>query len=124
MVIFLQSIAKSHNHEYDQKLSFTGFLLYIVLLLDSFILNYRGLKMLNTNDLKKGTQIMLKNGWAAVIYDNKKGNTRLAEVDGIFKEIGSIYAHDIDQAFINNEWQPVTHTKNQKDLNTLINAIL
>ena len=80
--------------------------------------------MLNTNDLKKGTQIMLKNGWVAVIYDNKKGDTRLAEVDGIFKEIGSIYAHDIDQAFINNEWVIVSHTKKQKDLNTLINAIL
>jgi hypothetical protein len=80
--------------------------------------------MLNTNDLKKGTQIMLKSGWAAVIYDNKKGSTRLAEVNGIFKEIGSIYSHDIDQAFINNEWVPVNHTKKQKDLNTLIDAIL
>jgi len=80
--------------------------------------------MINTNDLKKGTKILLKNGWDAVIYDNKKGNTRLAEVDGIFKEIGSIYAHDIDQAFINNEWIPVTHTKKQKDLNALIDAIL
>ena len=80
--------------------------------------------MLNTNDLKKGTQIMLKSGWAAVLYDNKKGNTRLAEVDGIFKEIGSIYSHDIDQAFIGGQWVPVTHTKKQKDLNTLINAIL
>jgi hypothetical protein len=124
MVIFHQSIVKSHNYEYDQKFYCTGFLFYIVLLLDSFIFNYRGLKMLNTNDLKKGTQIMLKNGWAAVIYDNKKGNTRLAEVDGIFKEIGSIYSHDIDQAFINNAWVTVSHTKKQKDLNTLINAIL
>ena len=80
--------------------------------------------MLNTNDLKKGTQIILKSGFGAVLYDNKKGNTRLAEVDGIFKEIGSIYAHDIDQAFINGNWQPVIHTKKQKELNTLINAIL
>lgn len=80
--------------------------------------------MLNTNDLKKGTQIILKSGFAAVIYDNKKGNTRLAEVDGIFKEIGSIYSHDIDQAFINGQWVSVSHTKKQKDLNTLINAIL
>jgi hypothetical protein len=80
--------------------------------------------MLNSNDLKKGTQIILKSGFGAVLYDNKKGNIRLAEVDGIFKEIGSIYSHDIDQAFINGNWQPVTHTKKQKDLNTLINAIL
>jgi hypothetical protein len=80
--------------------------------------------MLNSNDLKKGTQIMLKSGFGAVLYDNKKGNIRLAEVDGIFKEIGSIYAYDIDQAFINGNWHPVTHTKKQKELNTLINAIL
>jgi hypothetical protein len=80
--------------------------------------------MLNTNDLKKGTQIILKSGFGAVLYDNKKGNIRLAEVDGIFKEIGSIYAHDIDRAFIGGEWLPVIHTKKQKDLNTLINAIL
>jgi hypothetical protein len=80
--------------------------------------------MLNSNDLKKGTQIMLKSGFGAVLYDNKKGNIRLAEVDGIFKEIGSIYSHDIDQAFINGNWHPVTHTKKQKELNTLINAIL
>lgn len=80
--------------------------------------------MINTNDLKKGTQILLKNGFGAVLYDNKKGNLRLANVKGIFDEIGSICAHDIDQAFINGNWQPVTHTKKQKDLNTLINAIL
>lgn len=80
--------------------------------------------MIYSNDLKKGTKILLKSGWAAVLYDNKKGNIRLAEVDGIFKELGSIYSHDIDQAFINNAWHPVTHTKKQKDLNTLINAIL
>ena len=124
MVTFHQSILRINNYEYDQKLSFTGFLLYFFLLLDSFILTYRGLKMLNTNDLKKGTQIILKNGFGAVLIDNKKGNIRYADVKGIFNEIGSIYSHDIDQAFINNEWQPVIHTKKQKDLNTLINAIL
>lgn len=80
--------------------------------------------MLNTNNLKKGTQIILKNGFGAVLIDNKKGNIRYADVKGIFNEIGSIYSHDIDQAFINNEWHPVTHTKKQKELNTLINAIL
>jgi hypothetical protein len=80
--------------------------------------------MLYSNDLKKGTQIILKNGFGAVLIDNKKGNVRYANVKGIFDEIGSIYSHDIDQAFINNAWHPVTHTKKQKDLNILINAIL
>jgi hypothetical protein len=63
--------------------------------------------MIETNDLKKGTPITLKNGWAAIIMDNKKGDTRLAEVDGYFKEIGSVYASDIDTAFVDGKWQPV-----------------
>lgn len=77
--------------------------------------------MIETNDLKKGTPITLKNGWAAVIMDNKKGDTRLAEVDGYFKEIGSIYARDIDTAFVDGKWQPVTRrlSKNQKMIQAL-----
>lgn len=49
-----------------------------------------------TNDLKKGTRIRLRNGWLATIWDNKKGNTRLAEVEGFCTEIGSVYSHDIE----------------------------
>jgi hypothetical protein len=78
--------------------------------------------MINTNDLKKGTPITLKNGWAAVIMDNKKGATRMAEVDGFVKEIGSVYASDIDTAFVDGKWQPVTRqTKQQNDM---INALI
>ena len=69
--------------------------------------------MINSNDLKKGTQIVLKNGWGAIIMDNMKGNTRLAEVDGYVKEIGSIYAHDIDSAFVDGKWQPVIRETSQ-----------
>jgi len=48
-----------------------------------------------TNDLKKGNYVKLRNGWRARIWDNKKGNIRMAEVFGIYTEIGSVYAHDI-----------------------------
>jgi hypothetical protein len=77
--------------------------------------------MIETNSLKKGTPITLKNGWAAVIMDNMKGDTRLAEVDGYFKEIGSIYASDIDTAFVDGKWQPVVRrlSKNQKMVQAL-----
>jgi hypothetical protein len=51
--------------------------------------------MVTTNQLKAGDKVRLSNGFTAVIKDNKKGNIRLAEVDGLVKEIGSIYAHDI-----------------------------
>jgi hypothetical protein len=77
--------------------------------------------MIETNSLKKGTPITLKNGWAAIIMDNMKGDTRMAEVDGYFKEIGSIYARDIDTAFVDGKWQPVIRriSKNQKMIQAL-----
>jgi hypothetical protein len=50
---------------------------------------------MKTNDLKKGTRILLRNGWEAVLVDNLKGTIRYAEVFGDYTETGSIYAHDI-----------------------------
>lgn len=50
---------------------------------------------MKTNDLKKGDRVQLRNGWYATIEDNKKGNTRLATVEGIYTEMGSVYSHDI-----------------------------
>jgi hypothetical protein len=79
--------------------------------------------MVKTNDLKKGTPITLRNGWAAIIMDNKKGDIRLAEVDGFAKEIGSIYAHDIDMAFINDEWVMVDYTKSQLALKDMVDNL-
>lgn len=48
-----------------------------------------------TNELKKGAIVRLQNGWEAEIYDNMKGNTRLAKVYGYETEIGSVYSWDI-----------------------------
>jgi len=76
--------------------------------------------MIKTNDLKKGTPITLRNGWAAIIMDNLKGVTRLAEVDGLYKEIGSIYAHDISEAYIDGKWVPVELTDKQKQLMDMV----
>lgn len=50
---------------------------------------------MNTNDLKKGDVVRLRNGWYAVIADNKKGNIRMATVSGVYTETGSVYSHDI-----------------------------
>ncbi len=50
---------------------------------------------MKTNELKKGQTVRLRNGWKAQLYDNKKGNLRLAKVFGDYEEIGSIYSHDI-----------------------------
>ena len=50
---------------------------------------------MKTNDLKKGHRVVLNNGWFATIADNKKGNIRMAVVEGLYLETGSVYAHDI-----------------------------
>lgn len=43
-----------------------------------------------TNELKKGTIVILRNGWRAILEDNKKGNIRDATVEGFYSERGSI----------------------------------
>ena len=53
------------------------------------------LPIFKTNDLKRGRFVRLRNGWDAEIYDNMKGDTRLAKVYGFETEIGSVYSHDI-----------------------------
>jgi hypothetical protein len=52
-------------------------------------------KFAETNKLKKGTRVVLRNGWEAVLEDNKRGSIRMATVYGFYTEMGSIYAHDI-----------------------------
>lgn len=48
-----------------------------------------------SNDVKKGTEVVLRNGWKARIEDNARGLIRLATVYGYFTEMGSIYMFDI-----------------------------
>lgn len=67
-----------------------------------------------TNDIKKGDRILLKNGWFGTMMDNLKGNIRMAEIEGLFTEIGSIYAKDIARAKKNGEWQDIELTEKQK----------
>lgn len=70
---------------------------------------------IKTNDIKEGDRIQLTNGWYGTMKDNKKGNTRMAEIEGIFLETGSIYAWDIHVAKKHgtNEWLPVELTEAQ-----------
>jgi len=57
------------------------------------------------DDLKKGTRVKQSNGWEALLLDNKKGTTRIAEVYGDYTEAGSIYSHDIvAYQDINGNW--------------------
>lgn len=47
--------------------------------------------LITPNDLKKGDRVMQKSGWLCTIKDNKKGNIRMIEADGPFREMGSCY---------------------------------
>ena len=66
-----------------------------------------------TNDLKAGTKVKLRNGFNAILRDNKTGQIRLAEVSGLVEETGSIYAHNIVRAFVDGKWRDVQHTPKQ-----------
>jgi len=68
---------------------------------------------IKANDLKKGDRVRLSNGWYATIEDNKKGAIRMATVEGLVTEMGSVYAADIEFHLKDLgddviEWMPVT----------------
>lgn len=58
------------------------------------------------NELRKGTRVVLRNGWHATMADNARGNIRMATVEGVYTETGSVYAHDI--ACVEATGEPVT----------------
>jgi hypothetical protein len=73
-----------------------------------------------TNDIKKGARIKLACGWYATMYDNAKGNTRMANVEGFYTEIGSVYSHDIVGVLVNDKWEKVDHTPAQLKLKAMV----
>ena len=57
---------------------------------------------MKTNDIKKGMVVELNNGWFGIMADNMRGNTRMVDVNGLYREIGSVYSHDIIRAWKTN----------------------
>jgi hypothetical protein len=78
---------------------------------------------MTTNEIKKGTRFRLRNGWEATMEDNRKGNIRMATVEGVCTEMGSVYAHDIVSVLIGEAWQPVTKTDKQAKCRALNHAL-
>jgi hypothetical protein len=78
---------------------------------------------MKTNDLKRGSRVMLRNGWEADIMDNMKGQTRMARVYGNYTEMGSVYSHDIKYVKIGEDWFPIEHTETQLKLKEQLNTI-
>jgi len=89
---------------------------------------------MKTNEIKKGMVVELRNGWYGIMADNMKGNTRMVDVDGLYREIGSVYSHDIIKAWdtkldlnsdIKNqlpwiEGNTIEHNKKQLDLKQMV----
>lgn len=72
---------------------------------------------MKTNQLKKGTRVLMRNGWFGTMADNARGNTRMVTVEGYETETGSVYAHDIVQyQDADGNWHDVTHIQSQLDL--------
>lgn len=64
---------------------------------------------MRTNDIKKGMRFRLTNGWYGTMQDNRRGRIRLAEVEGLYTEWGSIDAEDIAAAEVSpGTWAAVT----------------
>lgn len=77
-----------------------------------------------TNTLRKGDRIQLRNGWFGTIADNARGNIRMATVEGIYTETGSVYSHDIIRACPKGAaWEDVQHTPAQLKLRETVEGI-
>ena len=78
---------------------------------------------MKTNDVKKGTRVKLRNGWFGTMADNAKGQTRMVDVEGFCREIGSVYSHDIVAALIGETWTAIEHTPAQNKLRQTVGAM-
>ena len=60
-------------------------------------------------DVRKGTRVVLRNGWEAEVLDNLTNRqTRMCKVFGTYTEMGSVYSSDIVQALVGGQWEMVT----------------
>ena len=85
---------------------------------------------MKTNDIKKGMRIktvQLGTPVTGVMEDNMKGNTRMIKTNGseigMFDELGSVYAYDIQSVEVIGKWVAVEHTPKQLKLKELVSPI-
>jgi hypothetical protein len=71
---------------------------------------------MKTSEIKKGMRILLSNGWYGTMMDNMRGTTRLAEVEGYYTEMGSVYSYDIVAVEVNGQFQKVDYTEKELKL--------
>lgn len=79
---------------------------------------------MKTAEIKKGMRILMANGWEGTMKDNGRGTTRLAEIEGYYTEMGSVYSHDIIGCQIaEGIWQPIEHTEKELKCKAMNEAI-
>lgn len=79
--------------------------------------------MIDPNKLKKGTRGVLKDGSRFILMDNKRGNIRDAEVEGLLgTSIGSMYLKDVDYVEVGNDAVKLDLSRYQKQ-NDIIKAL-
>lgn len=73
---------------------------------------------MKTADIKKGMRVRMDNGWYGTMKDNKRGTTRVVEVEGFYTETGSVYSHDIVLALpvAGGIWEIIEHTVKELQL--------
>ena len=80
---------------------------------------------MKTNDIKRGMRVRLRGtGWEGTMPDNGRGNTRIVLVEGMYTELGSVYAHDIVAVQVDDVWVKVEHTDAQKKLMSKVKVLM
>jgi hypothetical protein len=84
--------------------------------MNSLVIRKIGVKIMLTKDIKKGDRFQLRNGWFGTMKDNGRGVSRLAEIEGVFTEIGSVYSFEIEKVFKGEQVFSVELTDKEKQV--------
>jgi hypothetical protein len=71
------------------------------------------MQTVKTNDLKKGTAVIFKDGRSGVLMDNKRGNIRCVKVGGPYADMGDCYMHTLHMAILDGQHVKVELTPAQ-----------
>jgi len=80
-------------------------------------------KCIKTNDIKKGDVFLQTNGWYGEMVDNMRGNIRVANIHGIYTEMGSIYVWDISLVVKNGKQYGIELTTKQRKDKSRVNIM-
>lgn len=82
------------------------------------------MKTILSTELKKGTRVVLDNGFEAILTDNRsKGNVRQMQVFGYSTDTGDEYVWKIKRAVIDDEEIVVELTDKQKENKRMCRAM-